>query len=78
LHALVEVQVEFALRHQIRVHFASIGHPLVGDELYGSTEKMDPPRHALHASFVGFDGDGDVSGFAVESALPPEIFALIQ
>ncbi|HEX4513240.1 MAG TPA: pseudouridine synthase [Polyangiaceae bacterium] len=77
-HALVEVDVEFALRHQIRVHFASIGHPLVGDELYGSTEKMDPPRHALHASFVGFDGDGDVSGFAVESALPPEIFALIQ
>lgn len=77
-HALVEVQVEFALRHQIRVHFASIGHPLVGDELYGSTEKMDPARHALHASFVGFDGRAEVSGFAVESPLPPEIGALIQ
>ncbi len=77
VHALVEVVVERALRHQIRVHFASIGHPLVGDALYGSTEEMPEKRHALHASFVGFDGEGSVSGFGVESPLPPEIEALV-
>lgn len=77
-NALVEVTVERALRHQIRVHFASIGHPLIGDALYGSTETMASNRHALHASFVGFDGEGDVSGFAVESPLPPELDELIR
>ena len=52
LHALVEAVAPRALRHQIRVHFASIEHPLVGDELYGSKEPMPSGRHALHASHV--------------------------
>jgi 23S rRNA pseudouridine1911/1915/1917 synthase len=77
-NALVEVTVERALRHQIRVHFSSIGHPLIGDALYGSTETMAGNRHALHASFVGFEGEGDVAGFAVESPLPPELDELTR
>jgi 23S rRNA-/tRNA-specific pseudouridylate synthase len=45
--------------HQLRVHFASIGFPIVGDALYGATRR-DPlsralaPRHLLHASELTF------------------------
>ena len=78
-HALVEATVEKALRHQIRVHFSSIEHPLVGDALYGSQETVDgPKRHALHASFVGFAGEGEVPAFAVESSLPSELDSLVS
>ncbi len=76
-YALVEASAAKALRHQIRVHFAAIDHPLVGDVLYGSTVPMVDGRHALHASFVAFDGEGAVPRFAVESPLPPEIEALV-
>ena len=47
--SLVELRADNARRHQIRVHLASIGHPLLGDSLYGG-----PPldHHLLHASFL--------------------------
>ena len=76
-YALVEAAAPRALRHQIRVHFASIGHPLVGDALYGSTETMPHDRHALHASYVSFDGQDGVSGFAIESPPPRELTELV-
>lgn len=76
-YALVEATVERALRHQIRVHFAAIEHPLVGDVLYGSKDDALGKRHALHASFVGFQGEDGVPPFAVESPLPQELAALI-
>src|SRR5579884_307067 len=54
--ALVEAIVGKALRHQLRVHFAAIGHPLAGDELYGGPVIRALGRHALHAARVVFQG----------------------
>jgi 23S rRNA pseudouridine1911/1915/1917 synthase len=66
--ALVECRLETGRTHQIRVHMASIGHPLVGDSLYargrkGKMKSLSPaaqaalstfPRQALHAASLGF------------------------
>jgi 23S rRNA pseudouridine1911/1915/1917 synthase len=47
--SLVEVRAYNARRHQIRAHLASIGHPLLGDTLYGGPPLEPPNRHLLHA-----------------------------
>jgi 23S rRNA pseudouridine1911/1915/1917 synthase len=55
---LVECQLATGRTHQIRVHMAHIGHPLVGDATYGKARSADPrldafPRQALHAWQLG-------------------------
>jgi 23S rRNA pseudouridine1911/1915/1917 synthase len=58
--ALLEVKPQTGRTHQIRVHLASIGHPIVGDRLYG--KKNQPPfvtrlmLHALAIEFIGMTG----------------------
>ncbi|WP_288814170.1 RluA family pseudouridine synthase [uncultured Corynebacterium sp.] len=56
--SLVEVKLETGRTHQIRVHFSSMHHPLVGDPMYGSdpklAEKMGLIRQWLHAVSLGF------------------------
>jgi 23S rRNA pseudouridine1911/1915/1917 synthase len=74
--ALVEARVSRALRHQIRAHFASIGHPLVGDRIYRS-DRTELGRHALHASQIRFGGDDQVEPFEVRSALPADLRGLL-
>jgi 23S rRNA pseudouridine1911/1915/1917 synthase len=76
--ALVEVRVEKALRHQIRAHFAAIGHPLAGDELYGGSVIRALGRHALHASSVSYAGGGGVDAFEAEIPLPKDIATLLE
>ncbi len=74
--ALVRATAPRAVRHQLRAHFASIGHPLAGDELYGEAGAI--ARHALHASRVAFDGDGASDlAFDVASELPADMAELV-
>jgi len=76
--ALLEIEAPRALRHQIRVHLASIGHPIAGDTLYGEGPLPElGSRHALHASHLTWAGDEVLRGFAVTDPLPAELLALV-
>ncbi|MEO8162711.1 MAG: RluA family pseudouridine synthase, partial [Ilumatobacteraceae bacterium] len=53
--ALVECELDTGRTHQIRVHLASIGHPIVGDPTYGGARSsLSSPRPLLHAAKLGF------------------------
>ena len=51
-HTLVRLTITTGVRHQIRVHLAALGHPIVGDALYGSTQRA--ARLCLHAETLTF------------------------
>jgi 23S rRNA pseudouridine1911/1915/1917 synthase len=77
-HALVEARAPKAARHQIRAHFAALGHPLLGDRLYGGADVPGLARHALHAHHLAFTGAPGLPAFHVESPLPPDLAALLS
>ncbi len=84
--ALLECRLETGRTHQVRVHCASIGHPLVGDPVYGRTPKALRPllsrigfaRQALHAAALGFVHP--ITGEMVEchAELPADMQELID
>lgn len=53
-YTLLEMSLETGRTHQIRVHMAHIGHPLVGDWLYGTENHDIAPRQMLHSCFLRF------------------------
>lgn len=54
-HSLLELKLETGRTHQIRVHMASIGHPILGDMVYGAKKQpFDLKGQALHAKVLGF------------------------
>lgn len=73
---LLEVCPKTGRMHQIRVHFAAIGYPVVGDKLYGlrggKTPKLSLPRHFLHASELSFLAP-DGREIEVNSPLPRDL-----
>jgi 23S rRNA pseudouridine1911/1915/1917 synthase len=75
--ALVLATVSRALRHQIRAHFAAMGHPLAGDALYGGPEVARLDRHALHASRVAFEGEAPELRFDASSPMPEALLAIL-
>lgn len=60
--SLVEVKPVTGRTHQIRVHFAAIGHPLLADHLYGSRSKLIS-RQSLHAHKIAFEFNGTAYEF---------------
>jgi 23S rRNA pseudouridine1911/1915/1917 synthase len=76
--ALVEASVGKALRHQLRAHFAAIGFPLAGDELYGGSVIRALGRQALHASRIAYAGGALVSPFDAQVPLPKDIKTLLE
>jgi 23S rRNA pseudouridine1911/1915/1917 synthase len=82
--SLVECRLETGRTHQIRVHLASIGHPVVGEPLYRGRRisNMDPlrdfPRQALHATVLGFKHPRTGEALRFESEMPHDIKQLIS
>lgn len=76
-HTLVEVRPATGRTHQIRVHFASLGHPLVGDATYGKSDSR-LNRHFLHASKLGFTHPSEDEYFEFNSSLSSELTAFLK
>jgi 23S rRNA pseudouridine1911/1915/1917 synthase len=83
---LVSVRIETGRTHQIRVHMASLGHPVVGDTLYGAPSAIVPlataanrlprlvlPRNFLHAAELEFAHPGSGERLSLVSNLPADL-----
>lgn len=80
---LLECRLETGRTHQIRVHLASIKHPLAGDPVYGKTKSGDArldafPRQALHAWRLALVHPATAAEMEWESPLPADFAALLE
>jgi 23S rRNA pseudouridine1911/1915/1917 synthase len=79
--ALVECRLETGRTHQVRVHMASLGHPLLGDPTYGRSGKshrdllkeLNFHRQALHAAELGFIHPVSKNRLSFASGMPPDM-----
>jgi 23S rRNA pseudouridine1911/1915/1917 synthase len=84
--ALVECRLETGRTHQVRVHMASIGHPLLGDPVYGGSGKkhgkllkeLQFHRQALHAAELGFTHPVTRHRLSFSSAMPADMQELFN
>ena len=74
--SLVEATIRTGVTHQVRVHLAARGHPVLGDFLYGGAPAGLPPgRHALHAAGMTFPHPADGRPLSLRAPLPAELAA---
>jgi 23S rRNA pseudouridine1911/1915/1917 synthase len=84
--SLVEVKIETGRTHQIRVHLSSVGHPIVGDTLYGAPTEIEPkrgpavslPRQFLHAAKLELQHPRAKRALRFEVRLPEELTAFLE
>ena len=77
--ALLECTLETGRTHQIRVHLAAIGHPIVGDGAYGGQRSgVELARPFLHAAVLAFRHPTSGEPVQVEEALPGELVAVLE
>jgi 23S rRNA pseudouridine1911/1915/1917 synthase len=75
---LVELKLETGRTHQIRVHMKFIGHPLVGDPMYGKSKgTMNMEGQALHAAVLGFNHPRSDKPLLFEAPLPDDFEDLL-
>jgi 23S rRNA pseudouridine1911/1915/1917 synthase len=74
----VMARLETGRTHQIRAHFAAIGHPLTGDPTYGGAERYDLGRQFLHAHRLAFDHPVDGKRLSFESPLPEDLSVALE
>jgi len=75
--SLVEATILTGVTHQVRVHLAARGHPLLGDVLYGGAPAGLPPgRHALHAVRMTLPHPADGRPLTLSAPLPADLAAL--
>ena len=76
--SLLEARLETGRTHQIRVHLESVGHPVVGDRVYGRREEtLGLDRQFLHAAVLAFPHPETGEPVRVESPLPADLAAAL-
>lgn len=75
---LVRLRLETGRTHQIRLHLSHIGHPIVGDFMYGTEIEALPERFALHSAFIALNHPITGMRIEYESPLPSELKHLIE
>ncbi len=78
LESYLEARLETGRTHQIRAHFAAIGHPLTGDETYGGAERYGLRRQFLHAHRLAFEHPRSGERLSFSSPLPDDLAAALE
>ena len=75
---LLRVALDTGRTHQIRVHMAAIGHPVVGDRQYGGAVRYGLERQFLHAARLAFEHPVTCAAVDVSSPLPDDLAAALE